>query len=140
MFQIIFESFWSNFLPNSHSLTKILGRTTYWVSVVELYINLFSYSMTNNNAADNKAAARYGYARIGVSSPDGHWTFGFVLFVYFWKAFLIHLWKETNLKNNFQIDPKNSVPLNMVQCQKTQSIPLVHHLLNRVTLIKSNLS
>ena len=43
--------------------------------------------MKNENAADNKAAARYGYARIGVSTPDGHWTFGFALFVYFWKTF-----------------------------------------------------
>merc|ERR1712156_350812 len=37
---------------------------------------LQSISMKNENAADNKAAARYGYARIGVSTPDGHWTFG----------------------------------------------------------------
>ena len=37
--------------------------------------------MKNENAADNKAAARYGYARIGVSTPDGHWTFGLVLHV-----------------------------------------------------------
>merc|ERR1711935_565482 len=38
--------------------------------------NLQSISMTNENTADNKAAARYGFARIGVSTPDGHWTFG----------------------------------------------------------------
>merc|ERR1711992_431807 len=38
--------------------------------------SLGSISMKNENAADNKAAARYGYARIGVSTPDGHWTFG----------------------------------------------------------------
>jgi len=37
---------------------------------------LMSISMTNDKAGDNQAAARYGYARIGVSTPDGHWTFG----------------------------------------------------------------
>lgn len=37
--------------------------------------------MKNDKAADNQAAARYGYARIGVSTPDGHWTFGLVLHV-----------------------------------------------------------
>merc|ERR1739844_303695 len=37
---------------------------------------LTSISMKNVYAADNKAAARYGFARIGVSTPDGHWTFG----------------------------------------------------------------
>merc|ERR1719237_1240974 len=37
---------------------------------------LMSISMKNDKAADNQAAARYGYARIGVSTPDGHWTFG----------------------------------------------------------------
>ena len=37
--------------------------------------------MKNDKAADNQAAARYGYARIGVSTPDGHWTFGSVLHV-----------------------------------------------------------
>ena len=42
---------------------------------------LMSISMKNDQAADNKAAARYGYARIGVSTPDGHWTFGLVLHV-----------------------------------------------------------
>ena len=40
-----------------------------------------SIGMKNENGADNKAAARYGYARIGVSTPDGHWTFGLVLHV-----------------------------------------------------------
>jgi hypothetical protein len=40
-----------------------------------------SISMKNDKAADNQAAARYGYARIGVSTPDGHWTFGLVLHV-----------------------------------------------------------
>merc|ERR1712109_44914 len=38
--------------------------------------NLMSISMKSVFAADNKAAARYGFARIGVSTPDGHWTFG----------------------------------------------------------------
>ena len=42
---------------------------------------LGSISMKKVDAADNKAAARYGFARIGVSTPDGHWTFGFVLLV-----------------------------------------------------------
>merc|ERR1711881_762875 len=37
---------------------------------------LSSISMKSVFAADNKAAARYGFARIGVSTPDGHWTFG----------------------------------------------------------------
>merc|ERR1711881_209533 len=38
--------------------------------------SLGSISMKNENAADNKAAARYGFARIGVSTPDGNWVFG----------------------------------------------------------------
>ena len=37
--------------------------------------------MKSESASDNKAAARYGFARIGVSTPDGHWTFGLVLHV-----------------------------------------------------------
>ena len=32
--------------------------------------------MTNDLNDENKAAARYGFARIGLSTPDGHWTFG----------------------------------------------------------------
>jgi len=32
--------------------------------------------MTNDLAGPNKAAARYGYARIGVSTPDHNWLFG----------------------------------------------------------------
>ena len=30
----------------------------------------------SERATENKAAAQYGYARFGLSSPDGHWTFG----------------------------------------------------------------
>ena len=32
--------------------------------------------MVNDRNDENKAAKRYGYARIGLSSPDGHWEFG----------------------------------------------------------------
>ena len=32
--------------------------------------------MTNDKMSTNKAAGRYGYIRIGVSTPDGGWTFG----------------------------------------------------------------
>jgi len=37
---------------------------------------LGSLQMTNDRADNNKAAARYGFARIGISTPDGAWTFG----------------------------------------------------------------
>ena len=43
---------------------------------------LIGNSMTSETAADNKAAARYGFARIGVSTPDGNWVFGSVLQVH----------------------------------------------------------
>ena len=32
--------------------------------------------MTSVNQADNKMARRYGFARIGISTPDGNWEFG----------------------------------------------------------------
>eukprot|EP00111_Clytia_hemisphaerica_P005631 TCONS_00016355-protein len=35
-----------------------------------------SIGMTNTMTGDNVAAARYGFARIGLSTPDGGWTFG----------------------------------------------------------------
>ena len=38
-------------------------------------------SMTNPNKADNKAAARYGYVRVAVSTPFKNWEFGFVEFI-----------------------------------------------------------
>ena len=37
---------------------------------------LSSFGMTNDRSGENKAAARYGFARIGLSTPDGGWTFG----------------------------------------------------------------
>ena len=33
-------------------------------------------SMTSATRGDNAAATKYGYVRIGLSTPDGHWTFG----------------------------------------------------------------
>lgn len=32
--------------------------------------------MTNENSPSNAAAGRYGFARIGLSTPDGNWQFG----------------------------------------------------------------
>ena len=32
--------------------------------------------MTSSTRGDNAAATKYGYSRIGLSTPDGHWTFG----------------------------------------------------------------
>ena len=43
---------------------------------------LGSISMKSETAADNKAAARYGFARIGVSTPDGNWVFGSVFQIF----------------------------------------------------------
>ena len=37
---------------------------------------LSSIGMTNDRSTQNQAAARYGYARIGISTPDGKWEFG----------------------------------------------------------------
>ena len=37
---------------------------------------LSSIGMKNPLTGDNVAATKYGYSRIGLSSPDGHWTFG----------------------------------------------------------------
>jgi len=33
-------------------------------------------AMTSATRGDNAAATKYGYSRIGLSTPDGHWTFG----------------------------------------------------------------
>ena len=35
-------------------------------------------TMTNPTQPENLAARRYGYARVGVSTPDHDWVFGFV--------------------------------------------------------------
>ena len=40
-----------------------------------------SYEMTNTSSVRNKAAARYGYARIAVSSPDGSWKLPGIYFL-----------------------------------------------------------
>ena len=37
---------------------------------------LSSIGMTNYRTDQNKAAARYGFSRIGLSTPDGNWEFG----------------------------------------------------------------
>lgn len=37
---------------------------------------LSSIGMKSERTDENKAAARYGFARIGISTPDGGWTFG----------------------------------------------------------------
>lgn len=37
---------------------------------------LIGIDMTNEHTPENTAASRYGYVRIGVSTPDGEWTFG----------------------------------------------------------------
>jgi len=37
---------------------------------------LVGIDMMNAHTPENTAAARYGYVRIGVSTPDGEWTFG----------------------------------------------------------------
>jgi hypothetical protein len=33
-------------------------------------------AMGNERVSENKAAAYYGYSRFGLSTPEGHWTFG----------------------------------------------------------------
>merc|ERR1712136_288248 len=38
--------------------------------------SLNSIDMVNDKSEANTAAGRYGFARVGVSSPDGEWTFG----------------------------------------------------------------
>ena len=40
---------------------------------------LSGISMKSDQQPPNKAAARYGYVRVGVSTPDVNWVFGFVL-------------------------------------------------------------
>ena len=45
------------------------------------------YDMADTSSARNKAAARYGYARIAVSSPDGKWKLPSTYFHF--KMFLI---------------------------------------------------
>ena len=37
---------------------------------------LGSLFMKREDSDVNEAAARYGYSRIALSTPDGHWTFG----------------------------------------------------------------
>jgi len=48
------------FSPHCYSKDKLNGKL----------------SMTNTKAADNKAAARYGYVRVAVSTPFKDWTWG----------------------------------------------------------------
>ena len=38
--------------------------------------SLRGISMTSATRGDNAAATKYGYVRIGLSTPDGGWTFG----------------------------------------------------------------
>ena len=37
---------------------------------------LMGLGMTNYRVTENAVAAQYGYSRIGLSTPNGHWTFG----------------------------------------------------------------
>ena len=71
----LFITFFISFFRAGESLPVVISSQCYGKD------KLMSISMKNDKAADNQAAARYGYARIGVSTPDGHWTFGLVLHV-----------------------------------------------------------
>ena len=71
----LFNTYSFSFFRAGESLPVVFSSQCYGKD------KLMSISMKNDQAADNKAAARYGYARIGVSTPDGHWTFGLVLHV-----------------------------------------------------------
>ena len=53
------------FSPHCYSKDKLNGKL----------------SMTDPNKPDNKAAARYGYVRVAVSTPFKDWTWGFVEFI-----------------------------------------------------------
>ena len=54
----------------SESLPVVLSNQCYGED------RLMSINMNSDQTDENKAAAQYGFSRIGLSTPDGHWTFG----------------------------------------------------------------
>jgi len=61
------------FIPNERAnevLPVVFGPNCYASDV------LMSIDGTKADSDGNLAAARYGYAKIGISSPNGHWEFG----------------------------------------------------------------
>ena len=57
-----------------------------------------AYDMADTSSARNKAAAKYGYARIAVSSPDKKWKLPSIYFPFKMVLNIIH--NKFNLENN----------------------------------------
>ena len=75
-------------------------------------------SMTNPNKADNKAAARYGYVRVAVSTPFKNWEFGFVDFIIL-PAISWHL--RNLFRYSFPLDVM-VFPMILIQCHVQMKI------------------
>ena len=74
-------TFWINEVQRCFTVFHPLSRAGETLPVVlspNCYAKdrLSGISMISANRGDNAAATKYGYSRIGLSTPDGGWTFG----------------------------------------------------------------
>lgn len=74
-------TFWVGDVQRCFTVYRPINRASDVLPVVltsQCYGNdkLMSINMKNDRTDENKAAAQYGFSRIGLSTPDGYWTFG----------------------------------------------------------------